>query len=764
MNSLSLVARSTLTAVAAYWAALWALGGAVDLLIDESVEMAPVRQPLMLGWLLAALALLAARFTPAQIRVPAVIGLTASLAVGTALAHQLSGLIAPWIQISIAAGIVLTSVGFLFPARLFPIALLGAVAVLLPQRLGEMMRPDSPVRPGVMIMEAALVVGLGLLALLVRAVLMRSAQQADADMAVAETRRKAVVAERSRQDALSAQMTLLHDTALNTLAAIALRPGDDPDKTERVRLRCREDARRLREFAGSADTGHAQPREVLDALVGRARSLGVTLSLDAADGVDDAPPLPQPVVEAVVGALDEAVLNVAKHAQVDTAHLRVAMGPGRLAATLTDDGVGFDRVTAPHHFGLRHSIEERMTAIGGTAQVVSRPGSGTSVALLWTESTEQAPPKDDGVSEVVRRLVLALIVATTLVTSLFVVAEWRAFERPEVALTGALVLGAWGLVVTTVLRRRRWIPTTFGVVTVLLACVAPFWTISADQFCASSFGTLGWIDPRIPLVVAVILTAGHWWRASLAVPAFVAATVVAGQTWGAVFDRCETWAETASTLAVVVFGASLIAGKTLNKQAQAMNEATATLNAARDETVRVATMHAQRRHWFQSALDACVPLLAAIGDGRLDPRDESVQRRCQSAAGYLRGLLAAASAPDGVREALLDVVRRGHLAGVTIDTRGDFSRLPPAAPDVAATLAESLPTTFGSAGTMVITASGDADDATLIVHVPGLVGVDYLEPPENRPPTDVVLVVDDDGWWQAVSWSAAKAAPVVASR
>lgn len=764
MNSLSLVARSTLTAVAAYWAALWVFGGAVDLILDSSVEMAPVKQPLLLGWLLVALALLAARFTPESIRVPAVIGLTVSLAVGTALAHHLSGLIAPWIQISIAAGMVLTSVGFVFPARLFPVALVVATFVLLPQRIGEIARPDSPVRPGVMIMEAALVVGLGLLSLLVRAVLVRSAEQADAAMAVAETRRAAVVAERARQDALSAQMTLLHDTALNTLAALALRPGDDTDDIERERLRCRDDARRLREFADTDVTGHARPHELLDSLVERARSLGVTLSLDVAGGVRDVPPLPQPVVRAVVGALDEAVLNVAKHAQVASAHLRVELAAGYVAATLTDGGVGFDTDTAGDHFGLRHSIEGRMTAIGGTAEVTSRPGAGTTVALHWAERPRWAERKDDAVSEVVRRLVLALIVATTVVTSMFVVAEWRAFERPAVALAGSLILGAWGLVVTTVLRHRRWIPTTFGVVTVLLACVAPFWTISADQYCASSFGTLGWIDPRIPLVVAVILTAGHWWRASLAAPAFVAATVVAGQTWGAVFDRCETWAETASTLAVVVFGASLIAGRTLNKQAHAMNEAAATFNAARDETVRVASIHAERRYWFQSALDACVPLLAAIGDGQLDPREESVRHRCQSSSGYLRGLLAAASAPDGVRDVLLDLVRRGHLAGLTIDTRGDFSRLPAATPELAATLRGSLPATFGPARAMVITASGDAHSATLIVHIPDLVEADRRVPSERECGADVVLVVDDDGWWQAVTWSAAEAEPLAATQ
>lgn len=761
MDSLSLVARSTLTAVAAYWVALWALGGAIALALDTSVEMAGVRLPLMLAWLAAAVALLAARFTPARVRVPAVIGITIALAVGTAAAHELTGLVAPWIQVSIAAGLVLTAVGFIGPGRWFAPAVVLVGFVLLPQRIGEISRPDSPVRIGVMLMEAALVIGLGLLALLLRAVLLRSSAQADATMKAAENRRRATVEERSRQDALSTQMTLLHDTALNTLDAVALRPTDDVDDQRR---RCRQDARRLGEFGRTDTAEKAELPKLLGGLAARADSLGIALSHDLRGQDHDVRALPPDVVHAVTGALDEAVLNVAKHAGADRASLQVSVGPSWITATLTDDGTGFDSGSTKLRFGMRHSIEGRMAGVGGSAQVRSVPGTGTSVALTWAEPTEQPERKDNVVSEVVRRLVLALIVATTIVTSLFVVAEWSAFERPVVALTGSLVLGAWGLLVTAVLKHRRWIPTSVGIVTVALACVAPFWTISADQFCASSFGTLGWIDPRIPLIVLVMLTAGHWWRASLAAPVFVAATVVAGQAWGSVFDRCETWAETAATLAVVVFLAGLIAGRTLNMQAKAMSQSTASLNAARDETLRVSAVQAQRRYWFQSALDSCVPLLAAIGDGRLDPRDESVRQQCRAASGYLRGLLAAASAPDGVREVVLDLVGRGHESGLTIETRGDFARLPPPDEQVAATLRRLVPDELGPAQTIVMTAIGGPANATLIVHIPGLRTGDGGKAPDDPSDAEVVLVEDDDGWWLAVSWPAAAAAPLVASR
>lgn len=759
MSSLSMVARSALTAVAAYWAALWVLAGAIDLALDTSVEMAGVRQPLMLAWLAVAIALLGARFTPARIRVPAVLSLTIVLAVGTALARELTGLVAPWIQITMAAGVVLTTVGFVGPGRLFPLAVVLAGFVLIPQRWDEVTRANSPVELGVPLMEAALVLGLGLLAVLVRAVLVRSSEQADATMQLAEERREQAVAERWRQDALSRQMTLLHDTALNTLDAVALRPSG---AVEEQRQRCVQDAERLRAFERTDDTDDAALPAQLDGLATRAQALGISLVVDVRGDDLDIRSLPDCVVTAVAGALDEAVLNVGKHSEATEAALRVDVGDGWLTAVLHDAGTGFDEATTPRRFGLRHSIEGRLAGVGGTATVRSAPGQGTSVLLGWTDSRERRKHQDHPVAEVVRRLVLALVIATTIVTSLFVVVEWRAFERPWIALGGSLVLGAWGLLVTGVLRGRRWIPTSIGVVTVAIACVAPFWTISADQFCSSSFATLGWIDPRIPLIVLVMVTAGHWWRASLAAPAFVAATIVAGRTWGSVFDGCQTWAETASVLAIAVFWASLIAGRTLNKQADAMARATEALKAERDETMRVAAVRSQRRQWFQPALDSCVPLLAAIGDGTVDPREDEVRRRCRAESGYLRGLLAAAGAPDGVREVVLDLVSRGHRAGLTIQTRGDFTSLPPADEQVLTALTDVLPVDLAGADTMAITALGGASNATLIVHIPGLTG---SAPPASagQADADVVLVVDDDGWWLAVSWSAAEPAAELAA-
>jgi hypothetical protein len=136
MRSLADVASSTLTSLASYWLAFWALTGALDLALDTSVEMASVREPLMLAWFAAAAVLLAARFTPRRVRVPALVTVTLALALGTVVTRELTGLVAPWLQITIVGGMVLTAAGFTTSHRTLPLAAVLVIGVVLaPQRI-----------------------------------------------------------------------------------------------------------------------------------------------------------------------------------------------------------------------------------------------------------------------------------------------------------------------------------------------------------------------------------------------------------------------------------------------------------------------------------------------------------------------------------------------------------------------------------------------------------------------------------------------------
>jgi signal transduction histidine kinase len=758
MRSLSVVTARTLGTLAAFWLALFALAGAVDLLLDSSVEMAAVRAPLMVAWLAASAAYLATQLLPERTRVPSLLALTVVLAGGTVVARELSGLVAPWLQVTLAGGMVLTAIGFLMSYRVVPWASVAVVALILaPQRWDEMVRGDSPVRLGVPLMEAVLIIGLGLLAALIRAVLTQSSRRADAALEQAHDGRRAAVAKRSHEDALSAQMTLLHDTALNTLDAIALRPGAADGS---LRRRCREDARRLDVIAQEPPGTASSLSEALTALTSRARGFGLAVRVDGE--THDEYPVPPPVVQALVGACEEALLNTTKHAGVDEARIRVTADDAGVRLVVTDTGVGFDPGAVEPGYGLEYSIRARMAAAGGTSSVAATPGGGTSVELTWERPQAAREPVEDAVSEAVQRLLLTFLVATTLFTSAIVVAEWDAFERPPVALAGGLVLGGWGLLVIWLLQRRRWIPTSVGVLTVALACVAPFWTISADQFCASSFAGLGWIDPRLPLVILVMLTAGRWWHASLALPAFVAATIIAGTIWGSVFSGCQTWAITGSTYAVAILGASLFAGRTLNLQAARMAQGSRQRDEAMEASLRAAALRVEQQQWLAPAVASCVPLLSAIGTGTADPESAAVRRRCQAESGYLRGLVTVAAAPEGVRDGLRELVQRARAAGVDVVVRGELRALPAPGGDLSPLLRDVVPADLTGATTMAITGIGTEEAGSVTVHLPGL-AAGASAGRVGRVADAAVDVVEDgiDGWWMEISWAVGARGPAV---
>jgi signal transduction histidine kinase len=84
----------------------------------------------------------------------------------------------------------------------------------------------------------------------------------------------------------------------------------------------------------------------------------------------------------IVAATREAVTNAAKHAGTSVVDLYAEAGAKRVEVFVRDRGAGFDPQSIPaDRQGVRHSILDRMTRHGGTAEVRSSPGSGTEVRL-----------------------------------------------------------------------------------------------------------------------------------------------------------------------------------------------------------------------------------------------------------------------------------------------------------------------------------------------------------------------------------------------
>jgi signal transduction histidine kinase len=78
----------------------------------------------------------------------------------------------------------------------------------------------------------------------------------------------------------------------------------------------------------------------------------------------------------------EALANVWKHAEATSISVRIFEERGGICVEIDDDGVGFGletlRPTEPGHMGLS-SMRERAELAGGTCEIHSLPGEGTSV-------------------------------------------------------------------------------------------------------------------------------------------------------------------------------------------------------------------------------------------------------------------------------------------------------------------------------------------------------------------------------------------------
>lgn len=166
----------------------------------------------------------------------------------------------------------------------------------------------------------------------------------------------------------------LHDGVLQTLAVVQRRSAD----SELAAL-AREQERELRTFLFGVDRAPGDLLSELRAQATRAEARdGLRVEVIA---VDDPRRLPRAVVEAVTGAVGEALTNAAKHGEASRATVYVEPDDDVLFVSVKDDGSGFDPATAVEGVGLTRSIRGRMTEVGGRVEVASSPGRGAEIRL-----------------------------------------------------------------------------------------------------------------------------------------------------------------------------------------------------------------------------------------------------------------------------------------------------------------------------------------------------------------------------------------------
>jgi signal transduction histidine kinase len=92
-------------------------------------------------------------------------------------------------------------------------------------------------------------------------------------------------------------------------------------------------------------------------------------------------PLPQPVATCLYRLAQEALNNVAKHAQATSFEVKLAQDENAVTLTIMDNGMGFDASTpraGRSTLGLV-SMKERVHLVQGMLEIHSTIGRGTSV-------------------------------------------------------------------------------------------------------------------------------------------------------------------------------------------------------------------------------------------------------------------------------------------------------------------------------------------------------------------------------------------------
>ncbi len=108
-------------------------------------------------------------------------------------------------------------------------------------------------------------------------------------------------------------------------------------------------------------------------------------------------PLDAHVKSALFRIVQESLNNVAHHAEVQRASLRMLYNDAAVSVLIEDNGVGFDAETVMEqgdtsegHFGLL-GMQERAMIVGAQFAVTSKPGQGTRVHVRFPLKPEDVP-------------------------------------------------------------------------------------------------------------------------------------------------------------------------------------------------------------------------------------------------------------------------------------------------------------------------------------------------------------------------------------
>lgn len=505
--------------------------------------------------------------------------------------------------------------------------------------------------------------------------LLRLAVRADDEEAAAERARDQAEITHRVSAQVAEESRVLHDTAINTLSAIAT-GGVSIQNTQQVRDECARNLAVLRglrgEQAASNDPGFA-----FQELLGYPGLPIRRVGLDDGAVRELIRELPSGSVVGMIRAIREAIVNANKHASATHIEISIAREGRDLRIEVRDDGVGFDPTTVTAR-GLTHSISTRADTFGFTASLNSSPGAGTAITLTASpdvpDRTDSLIPTEESVDRVVaglhRQAGLLWGGGVTLVTVLIILlrtSHYQSLYPMSYALYPmiAVMASAWIAVKAARLGASQW----WGKLGLILAALIVFLFSAA----ATSFGTAG---------------AVHWHVLAATGPAVLLLSTrpslrwlcVAGGLWGLTVGvvAALTW-RSSETGAVIVVIAGASAGAFSYVWLRFMRRITALsidAAAAQQRTVRAQRAAAADRaaqdtyrRWVDAGLDSAAELLHAISNGTRSPNDPDTQTACGREEAYLRQLILVSPELVHIGHTAMCALRNAHENGITLSLR-----------------------------------------------------------------------------------------------
>lgn len=127
---------------------------------------------------------------------------------------------------------------------------------------------------------------------------------------------------------------------------------------------------------------------LIDALAGQCE---IAVALSVSPQID----LPADVKLTFYRVAQEALNNIGKYAQAGHAAVTLLRDVAAVRLNVRDDGRGFDPASARSGMGMS-IMRERAAAVGADLRIVSAPGAGTVVEMVWRPAAAEASPKRDG--------------------------------------------------------------------------------------------------------------------------------------------------------------------------------------------------------------------------------------------------------------------------------------------------------------------------------------------------------------------------------